>query len=105
MKKFKAVFEFNESDLTDQSIPLSNCNNKALGVFWKPMSDRFSFSTQIENLHRNVTKRLILSAASNLFGLIGLLAPVTVTAKLIIQEIWQLNLNWDETIAMSLHSH
>lgn len=38
-----------------------------------------------------------------LYDPFGLLAPIIVNAKLIIHELWQLKLGWDESIPMSLY--
>lgn len=46
----------------------------------------------------SVSKRSILSEISNFFDCLGLLGPIIVLAKLIIPELWQLNLYWDESI-------
>lgn len=46
----------------------------------------------------SVSKRSILSEISNFFDYLGLLGPIIVLAKLIIPELWQLNLYWDESI-------
>lgn len=37
-----------------------------------------------------------------MFDPLGLISPVLINAKLILQELWQLQLNWDETIPMEL---
>ena len=45
------------------------------------------------------TKRGILATVSALFDLLGFLGPFTVTAKLLLQELWRLGCQWDEEIA------
>ncbi|XP_011699835.1 PREDICTED: uncharacterized protein LOC105457083 [Wasmannia auropunctata] len=50
------------------------------------------------------SKRVILSEVSRLFDPLGLLGPVIVLAKLILQELWQLGIHWDESVPQDLHS-
>lgn len=69
---------------------------KVLGVKWMPKLDEFSFDVKIENESPPFTKRKILSAAAQIFDPLGLIAPVTLFAKSIIQELWKANVGWDE---------
>ncbi|XP_039303433.1 uncharacterized protein LOC120357334 [Solenopsis invicta] len=41
---------------------------------------------------------------SRLFDPLGLLGPVIVTAKLILQELWQSGVYWDESVPQDIHS-
>ncbi len=44
-----------------------------------------------------ITKRHILQISSKIYDPLGLLSPVTVKAKLLMQEKWQDELEWDES--------
>ena len=69
---------------------------KTLGVRWVPSHDEFRFSVAgIENLSAAYTKRSVLSNISRLFDPLGWLAPVTVTAKILMQDMWILKCDWD----------
>lgn len=46
----------------------------------------------------------MLSASSKIFDPLGLLEPITLTAKVLIQRVCQLNLAWDETVPMDIHT-
>jgi hypothetical protein len=46
----------------------------------------------------------VLSTISHLFDPIGLITPVTVTDKIILQRIWSLKLDWDESLPLDLHT-
>ncbi|XP_070067217.1 uncharacterized protein [Drosophila virilis] len=51
---------------------------------------------------QTLTKRTILSTASSLIDPLGLLAPIIIALKIIIQELWLLKLAWDESVPQSL---
>ncbi|XP_065088063.1 uncharacterized protein LOC135709605 [Ochlerotatus camptorhynchus] len=86
-----------EADL-EMKIPieLNEPNTiKALGIHWQPCSDEFLFNVQPPKILQP-TKRIILSNIASLFDPLGLLAPIIIKAKLLMQHLWELTgLDWD----------
>ncbi|XP_037942529.1 uncharacterized protein LOC119675401 [Teleopsis dalmanni] len=76
-----------------------------LGLKWDQDNDVFipSFNVKSNSISR-ITKRTILSIASSLFDPLGLLAPITISTKTLLQELWLLKFDWDESIPQNLHS-
>lgn len=77
---------------------------KTLGIRWNAQSDQFFFSVIPFPSICKYTKREILSQISKLFDPAGWLAPCIVTAKIIMQQIWMENTNWDEKISSEILS-
>ena len=76
----------------------TNYTIKTFGLVWNPSRDIFSFKTQqldqqLDNAQ--MTKRKVLSDFANIFDSLGWLSPVTLELKHIMQNIWQINVNWD----------
>ena len=46
----------------------------------------------------NVSKRSVLSLSSKLYDPLGFVEPVTVKAKIMVQELWKHNLKWDKEL-------
>ncbi|XP_062538370.1 uncharacterized protein LOC134206658 [Armigeres subalbatus] len=46
----------------------------------------------------STTKRQVLSDIGRLFDPLGFLGPIITSAKLVMQDIWRLGLNWDEEL-------
>lgn len=44
------------------------------------------------------TKRTILSTLAQIFDPLGLIGPTLIKAKIIVQELWKLQLDWDQEI-------
>ncbi|XP_076660431.1 uncharacterized protein LOC143363785 [Halictus rubicundus] len=79
-----------KSITTADTIPI-------LGIAWIPALDRFQIRLHHSTEPTN-TKRAVLSALARLFDPLGWIAPVVVTAKLIMQRLWAARCDWDEPI-------
>ena len=74
---------------------------KVLGVKWNCESDTFHLDlAQIAEKAESLepTKRNILSLLASLFDPLGLISQVTVSMKILFQEICSSKLDWDETL-------
>nr|XP_031829449.1 uncharacterized protein LOC116425623 [Nomia melanderi] len=76
---------------------------KTLGISWDSRRDSIIYAVD-SNPNRRVTKRTVLSVIAKIFDPLGLLAPVIVTAKILMQRLWQLQLDWDESLPALFHT-
>lgn len=81
-----------------------NEQNKTLGVYWNSNEDSIQFSISSFPLTEKITKRKVLSIICQIFDPLGLLGPIIIVAKLIMQELWKLKLNWDMAIPKDLYA-
>ncbi|XP_033221053.1 uncharacterized protein LOC117175454 [Belonocnema kinseyi] len=77
---------------------------KTLGIQWNPRQDFIFYSVNLSDCPKQVTKRSILSQVAKLFDPLGLLGPVIVKAKIIIQLLWKAGVSWDGSIPLSIHT-
>lgn len=77
---------------------------KTLGVLWNAELDSFGFVTaNVKNdNYKRVTKRSILSDVSRLFDPLGLLGPVIIIAKILLQDLWSAKIAWDESVPIDI---
>ena len=73
---------------------------RTLGYLWNCERDEFIFRFKPTGEARS--KRSILSAISSVYDPLGLLAPIVLVAKIILQDIWRLKCGWDETLPASI---
>ncbi|GJQ74686.1 hypothetical protein Trydic_g21538 [Trypoxylus dichotomus] len=95
----------NSSKVSSPQVMLfkqSEVKDKTLGIQWNWSTDNLTYSIPNYNKTRPFTKRNLLSDISKIFDPLGLLSPVVVNAKLLIQKIWQLNLSWDDVVSESI---
>lgn len=78
--------------------------NKTLGVFWNANLDVLQYSVGISGGQQLVTKRTILSVIAQIFDPLGLLGPIVIVAKLIMQHLWQAGIGWDEAVPQDIYT-
>ncbi|XP_055622725.1 uncharacterized protein LOC129766235 [Toxorhynchites rutilus septentrionalis] len=76
---------------------------KTLGISWEPEADVSKIETSIIIENQAPTKRNILSAIAQLFDPLGFISPVIVQAKILMQYLWLLALEWDTEVPPEIH--
>ncbi|XP_070518860.1 uncharacterized protein [Cardiocondyla obscurior] len=76
---------------------------KVLGMVWTPSSDAFHFRVSLASTAPN-TKRSVLSFIARLYDPLGLVTPVTVAVKILMQALWRLNSEWDSPLPDPIYS-
>jgi ribonuclease HI len=79
----------------------SSTSVKVLGMTWQPTADVLTYPP----MHTNsaiATKREVVKHASSFFDPLGISSPVHVKAKIFIQNLWTMNLHWDEQLNETL---
>ena len=91
---------------TFSMLPVGDSStHHALGLQWNHQTDRFVFSAPSPSQsHHSITKRAVLSFIARLFDPHGWIAPITITAKVFLQELWAIRLDWDEELSDSLRT-
>ncbi|XP_061395654.1 uncharacterized protein LOC133331269 [Musca vetustissima] len=71
---------------------------KTLGIRWNACTDMFYFVTEKISNKTSFTKREVLSVIARLFDPLGWLAPVIITAKIFMQQLWLDEIQWDDPL-------
>lgn len=91
----------NSSELiptTEREYDFSSTDEiKTLGIAWKAKTDCFTFKVKVEQ-NAHPTKRSVLSTIAKLFDPLGLLGPVITRAKIFMQQLWLLKIDWSERL-------
>ncbi|XP_018396277.1 PREDICTED: uncharacterized protein LOC108774625 [Cyphomyrmex costatus] len=76
----------------DDTVP-----SKTLGLLWDSSNDQIQYSVSLTDSKQN-TKRLILSQIAKIYDPLGLIGPVLIVAKIIMQNLWKLDIGWDDPV-------
>ncbi len=84
-------------ETADLQLPSPLDSTKALGMHWDVKNDAFHISVpSVDN--QPITKRVVASVSAKVYDVLGLFAPAVIPSKILLQELWQLQLNWDTPI-------
>lgn len=86
-------------------LPLSiedESSISTLGIQWHPAADVIGFKINLDSDSARWTKRSFLSAASRLYDPLGWVGPCIIVVKIMFQEMWKLNLDWDDELPVDL---
>ncbi|GFT24228.1 integrase catalytic domain-containing protein [Trichonephila clavipes] len=70
---------------------------KTLGMLWDPKVDCLTYKVKISD-KVNFSKRDVLSEIARLYDPLGLIGPIVTKAKIFIQELWKIKLDWSEQL-------
>ena len=75
---------------------------KTLGVMWLANEDVFTFKSISIEPGFKPTKRNFLKKIATLFDPLGFLSPFVIRAKLFMQEMWIVGIEWDDLLSDDL---
>nr|CAH7748484.1 unnamed protein product [Callosobruchus chinensis] len=102
----------NSPHILEDSIDNDNCyimsdddTRKTLGLLWCCTSDTLEYRVNEKDFALpRLSKRTMLSAISKIFDPLGIISPVIITVKILIQELWQLKISWDDSVPSSIRN-
>jgi len=83
-------------------IQNSNEYTKTLGIQWNSNSDHFRLTISDFPSTKNLSKRMLVSDIAKTFDVLGWFSPSTIKMKILLQELWELKIDWDDPIPDSV---
>ncbi|CAG7833295.1 unnamed protein product [Allacma fusca] len=78
---------------------------RVLGMYWNPNRDSFVFGCPFHKVAADIidgtrppTKREMLRYLMSIFDPLGFLSPFTIRGKILMQNCWRAQINWDNTL-------
>lgn len=77
---------------------------KTLGVAWSPREDIFRFLVEDGSIKPDtMTERQLASEVLRLYDPLGIMQPVIITAKILLQSLWKnKKLGWEDQIPVEI---
>jgi len=75
---------------------------KTLGISWNAQHDELFYTVKTIERPNKITKRFILSEIAKIFDPLGLLGPVMLVSKILLQQCWKAKTGWDESVPHAL---
>merc|ERR1711888_287615 len=82
---------------TGKLVPFKNDQN-LLGLNWSVSEDTLSVKSLNPQGIVKLTRRILLARVSSLFDPLGLVSPLTIKGKLLVQQAWRTEMGWDEEL-------
>lgn len=101
-KELMKIIDEKGQDVTENKEINVDPVSKVLGLAWNKVLDEFQYSVNLPPLEPPITKRKVISDIGKLYDPLGWLAPVIITAKIFIQRLWLVSIDWDEALSDSL---
>ncbi|XP_018363954.1 PREDICTED: uncharacterized protein LOC108761740 [Trachymyrmex cornetzi] len=98
MRSILAVQHLKENSPSDDLLIIDKEEAlKTLGLHWNAVSDELQYKPDISKID-SCTKRNVLSKIAQIYDPLGLVGPILITGKLIMQQIWKQEINWDQEL-------
>lgn len=98
LTKWCSNYDVIMNEQIDSKLVTEQDSTSVLGLVWNFRTDELQFRVQQRTQPEIITKRLVTSEAAKIFDPQGYVAPVTIRAKLSIQETWRDHKTWDEPL-------
>ncbi|HBK83091.1 MAG TPA: hypothetical protein DDZ41_05760, partial [Flavobacterium sp.] len=108
-EKINASIDDNlKSNIVKNEFSLNSSIERVLGVWWNFAEDVFVFKLKFEKIDQQIfleerrpTKRDILKVVMSIFDPLGLISNFIIIGKILMQNIWENGLAWDDAISDS----
>ncbi|XP_018396624.1 PREDICTED: uncharacterized protein LOC108774893 [Cyphomyrmex costatus] len=99
LSKFRSNVSLDQDECLDH---YEITDAKVLGLLWQSTTDLLRYEVTCIAMPETITKRITLSLITQIFDPLGLIGPTTIKAKILMQSLWQLKIDWDTPIPETL---
>ena len=99
---------YNTADQEEEVHLMGDDISKILGVKWCTRRDALvygfkDFVTEAKRIETiGLTKRTLLSLNMRVFDPLGLISPIVIEAKLMVQDLWRAGIGWDQLVPQKI---
>ena len=86
-----------------QMLPDSSEYTRTLGIEWNAKLDHFRLTIAELPPLDNITKRVLVSDIAKTFDVLGWFSPSVIKVKILLQQLWEQKVEWDDPVPSSIH--
>ena len=86
------------SKVVEENIYVDDCHAKTLGLEWNTTHDFFRLTISDMQTPDILTKRILVSNVAKLFDVLGWFSPTVIKMKVLLQQLWEAKLDWDDPV-------
>lgn len=108
----EALSDVRQEERTTRAVALEKgdlCAQRLLGLEWLPNTDELGFNLRMDKLDEGLktgkkvpTKREALRVVMSVYDPLGILSPVSIRAKVLMQSLWSRGIGWDQVVPPDL---
>ena len=100
LRSWSSNSELLTAKASQDKVAADSTDVNVLDMKWNILTDTLPLTPRppLSNHNNLVTKREVLRESSAIFDPLGLVSPVTIKARIFIQNLWQQQLQWDELL-------
>ena len=104
-EQFRATIPTELVETADLTFPAAPSCQKALGLHWQVASDTLHVATpSVPPAAASSTMHTVASVAAQVYDVLGFFAPFIIQAKIIMQQLWMHNCDWDDVLPAKIFS-
>ena len=90
---------------SNQMLPQSGEYSRMLGIEWNASMDHFrlTIAKSTPLIDDNLTKRALVSDIAKMYDVFGWFSPSTIKAKILLQQVWEKGIGWDDPVPSSIY--
>ena len=90
---------------SNQMLPQSGEYSRTLGVELNANMDHFrlTIAKSTPLIDDNLTKRALESDIAKMYDVFGWFSPSTIKAKILLQQVWEKGIGWDDPVPSSIY--
>ena len=85
------------------AVPDSSEYAKTLGIEWNAVTDHFRLTVADLPPLEGITKRILVSDIAKTFDILGWFSPAIIKVKILLQQLWELKVDWDDPVPETVH--
>lgn len=97
LRRWECSYQVDDTDQENDEFNKS-ARSTVLGLKWNKINDTLSFNKLEIELSKTMTKRIVLATIQRIFDPLGVISPITIVPRMILQQAWSQQISWEQEL-------